>query len=47
MTTNMCSLIWKLTDIQEAIIKNRSDIVMFTETWPNTGINDKDINASD
>lgn len=47
MTTNVCSLLRKLPDLQEAIIKNKSDIIVITETWLNPEISDAEVNIPD
>lgn len=47
MTTNVCSLVRKLPDSQEAITGNKSNIVVATETCINSEINDTIFNISD
>lgn len=47
MTGNVCSLLRKLPDLHEVITEYKSDIVVATETWLDSEINDAKVNIPD
>lgn len=47
VTRNVNSLLSKLPDMLEAIPESKSDIVVVTEAWINSEVNDTEVNMPD